>query len=424
MKIRVNIISAILIILMISTMSYSIITAYSTYRTINLDGVSDVYGRVEDTSGDPLESVEVNCGHRTSYTDKNGEFTIEGVSNGRNTFQFFKEGYVLYRIDRIIYPGNWYAGISRTVSNDLSIDGAIVLSRETIKRNADIDNGPFNASFTFSLTRERSNLVKQARITDNHGRIGYFDLIEGPNSLSIKGKGLYLVRFEEIGSELRIYLSFNGTFNIDETVERLFEGNISEIFSVPRSDLSINISSTIDPGIVYIILSGNHTGTRITMNISSITEMEQPIIIGSLPPDNYSLFLYGKRIIDVSLSIGYHDNNNSWDLDVQLSPAQIEEDLLGLNLELNYLISLFYFTISLLLMIPIIYIKRGRSWTLFISLCFISFLSRDPIDLLPIYYTTILSTVAVLISFTMRDLFMRRERMIRKEKGYGTLRKE
>jgi hypothetical protein len=179
---------------------------------INCPSTGDVYGKVVDENGDPLENVNLTIEDSggtvmgNAVTDANGDFTFSGVDEGAGcTINAGKDGYK---------PGT-VGGISVTAGSSTNAGTITLIANATISGTVISDSGVNVVGATVTLLNENGNVI-DTTTTDNLGEYTFTGLGYGNCTIEVTMQGY--VDYSQVltvdGTNLEI------THDVDLTTEQ------------------------------------------------------------------------------------------------------------------------------------------------------------------------------------------------------------
>jgi hypothetical protein len=404
----------------LSTLVFGAFVFYMTYELDNLDGRTVLVGNVLDSKDQPLEGVHIICEDRETVTDWNGEWILNGIPEGLVTLEFYKPGYVVYTLKWLAYPMDDFDDIKESPNNisySFKEGGSSDLQLKREMELIEIDDYQ-NGTLTLKFERDGSEVLNVTELFISNGQDPVLSVpVTGIDpTLEVAGDGSFLVGFVEDGPFLTGF--HPAGFEIDITQELLtlsISGNDVE-WGGGIGSIVVEISYPDPTGQVRAVLINNLTSEIIDYS----TTNDPSTITFTTIPGVYNLELTGREIRDTQLGSIIINDSKQRVLDTTLKEGDVDDEL-DLSIKGNYIVSVAYLGIALVMFFGAIYLKRGGSWAVLLILAFVGFLSRGLIDLYIININQLLAIALIVVLFSIRSEHNRkRQRLLDRRYNRGS----
>jgi membrane protein implicated in regulation of membrane protease activity len=403
MKKKLWIALVLFVLLSISSLVFGGYVAVRNYQLDTDNGTTKLTGLVEDSAGDPLSDVSLRSGDSQASTDENGIFLLEGVDVGIVIIDIYKPGYVPVELTWLAYPESDIDGDLDNSPNNISTERELVLLRE-IEDRYPSDN-PSNGTNELLIDPMTWHGLVGTEIIYGNGSEGgsRHTITNGSNNLDLAGDGT--VKISVLGyNRTSIWKQVPGkSLNITWMV--LSALGMEDIQYPDRTEFKFTFED-FDEVASFEIEIVDPLGERYIIERSASDWMKNGSI--EVYPGRISVILTGSEVRDLNYMDVLVPEDGTGSLSIEISEAGTDKILEGMDLGWNYLLAGTYLVFSLVFVLGVYLVMKGKRWTLPFAIALLGFLVRG-LFIGPLNLNIVFATVIVIILFTSRDEFAKRE---------------
>jgi hypothetical protein len=397
--------SVVFVLIGLSSLLYGGTIIYRNRQLIEEEGTTQLTGMVVDSEGNAVSGVLVESEDQIMTTGPDGRFLFDGIDVGTVDIDLYKEGYIPVEIRWLAYPldevKDDLEGSPNNISTERSIE--LLLERELIETEL-----PENGTFKLIVdTNEGSGIIGNSYsygLTETSMKM--FNVTSGKSEFVLEGNGTFLISGEE-ETKIMAWRGLPGLeYNITPILMNL--SGLPENLEVQTREIILEFSEQLDGGSFEIMILDPLKGT---MKID--TGFPGTLISNVSIPVNDGLchiLFSGRDFRDREFRNIRVSEDSNRTINVEITEADPERILEGLDLPLNYSIGGIYIAMGLV-MFTAAYLALGeRKWNHLIVIALASFLIRG-FYIGPVPINLVLSVMIVLILISTRDIFERRKRI-------------
>ncbi|MBN1389891.1 MAG: carboxypeptidase regulatory-like domain-containing protein [Candidatus Thermoplasmatota archaeon] len=403
MKTKKNIAMGLFFLLGLSTLVFGAFIFYVTFDLDSMDGRTILTGEVKDTDDEPLEGVHVICQDRETFSDENGQWTLNGVPEGLVNVDLFDPGYVRLSIKWLAYPFEEVKDDLGKSANNLSYsfeqsgDEGIILKREMVEY--DLDHYSIG-NLTINVGASISDLGTFTEILFSNGtkELRSQPISAGITTMIVSGIGSFKLGFDEQGPFLTGFHPVPGEIDVTTALKDMIIHDQDREWSGRNGILNVTMVTEDEIHDLNIMIKDFFTGMSVSQRV-----LGSPIdSVFILAPGVYTIEVTSRSYVDSLWSAVVMGEGSTEEMEIQLFMADTETRLDDLSVKGNFTIAVSYMAISLVLFFGGYYTKKDGSWAVLLILAFVGFLSRGLIDLFIFNINSLIAIVLVVILFTMR----------------------